>query len=144
MTEWVVVHRYAAIGGRVTDARSGKPVGVRGVQVSITAGPPEFVRRVEVLSVAQGRRGAIQGERLDRTFTAADGHFHFLDLPDGRYTLSVVAPAAGGRTAEVEVTVSRAGAARPRPAMADIPLEFPAIPDIPAPKPGRRARGGRQ
>jgi len=48
-------------------------------------------------------------ERPDRTRTAVDGHFHFLDLPDGDYTLAASLPGSGSRYATVQAdgTVSR-------------------------------------
>jgi hypothetical protein len=48
-------------------------------------------------------------ERPDRTQTAIDGHFHFLDLPDGDYTLTASLPGTGTCYGAVEkkVQVSR-------------------------------------
>lgn len=73
-----------AIAGRVTDAQTGKPIAQAEVQIA-------------------GRPGCIR--------TAADGHFHYLDLPAGNYTLDACLPGAGSRygTGQVQVTVSHDG-----------------------------------
>jgi hypothetical protein len=58
---------------------------------------------------------ALAVDRPDRTRTAADGHFHFLDLPDGNYAVTASLPEAGSRygTAEVKnLPVSRDGEGR--------------------------------
>jgi hypothetical protein len=48
-------------------------------------------------------------ERPDRTRTAGDGHFHFMDLPNGEYTLVASLPGFGGRygAADEALTVTR-------------------------------------
>jgi hypothetical protein len=61
-------HR-AVIAGRVTDARTGKPL--PGARVAITSGP--------------------------EVFTAGDGFYRFLDLPAGSYALTASLPGSGSR-----------------------------------------------
>jgi len=61
-------HR-ASIAGRVTDAQTGKPV------------PGALVE------IGQDRK----------VFTASDGFYRFLDLPEGSYTLAASLPKAGSR-----------------------------------------------
>jgi hypothetical protein len=96
-----------AIAGRVTDARTGKPIG--GARVEIVGAPPEFTAWLAIQARRHGTRWAGMAERPDRTRTAADGHFHFLDLPDGDYTLIASLPGSGTRydTAQADARVSR-------------------------------------
>ena len=56
-------------------------------------------------------------ERPDRTRTAVDGHFHFLDLPDGMYTCTATLPGAGSRYGTVQ-----AGATVLRDAAGNLPM----------------------
>jgi hypothetical protein len=61
------------------------------------------------------RGSAIAVGRPDQTRTAVDGHFHFLDLPDGDYAVTASLPEAGNRygTAEAKnLRVSRDGNGR--------------------------------
>ena len=78
---WEVNRRTVSVAGRVTDARTGRSI--NGVHVKIASG-----------STRSGTR------------TGADGHFHFLDLPDGQYTLTASLPSSGLRdqTAQMEAT----------------------------------------
>ena len=60
---WEVSRRTVSIAGRVTDARTDRPLG--GVCVTAASRSTSFVAR-----------------------TRNDGHFHFLDLPNGEYSLT--------------------------------------------------------
>jgi hypothetical protein len=70
-TDWEIMRRQVAISGRVVD-EDNKPVA--GAQVT----------GWEDLE-----------ERLDRTLARLDGLYYFLDLPEGRYTLSAIDPRSG-------------------------------------------------
>lgn len=109
MAVWDVVRHRAAIAGRVTAAADGKPV--PGARVEITAGPQAFTTRLALQAQAAGPRWGAQAERPDRTRTALDGHFHFLDLPAGAYTVAVSLPREGSRygTAAANVTLTADG-----------------------------------
>ena len=64
-------------------------------------------------------------ERPDRTRTAFDGHFHFLDLLPGDYTLKASLPGSGTRYGEDEVagiTISWDGNGKITMATADLSL----------------------
>jgi len=112
MMECEIVRHQVAIAGRVTDAQTGKSIS--GAQVDITAGPSR-----------------------DRSRTAEDGHFHFLDLPDGKYVLNASLPGLGERygTAEVQAEVSRDAQENIKIAAADMALQ-------PTTVKGRVTRGG--
>lgn len=71
-------HRLA-IAGKVVDGFSKQPIA--GVMVTIVSGPPAFHR---ILAIAQARP--------DRSITAIDGCFCFVDLPEGEYTVDFEAP----------------------------------------------------
>jgi Carboxypeptidase regulatory-like domain len=119
---WQIVRHQVAIAGRVTDAQTGRAIG--GAQVRITAAPATFTTWLTVRALQYGTRWATMAERPDQTRTAADGHFHFLDLPDGQYTLTASLPGAGSRlsTAEKQATVSRDAQGTLTMAAADIAL----------------------
>lgn len=107
MLQLDLVRHQLAIAGRVTDAQTGRSIGR--ARVTIIAGPAEFTTRLEVKKMQYGTRWAALAERPDRTRTAADGHFHFVDLPDGAYTLTASLPGSGSKfgAAQGEATVSR-------------------------------------
>lgn len=107
MAEWEVIRRQVAIAGQVNDARTGESIGR--VRVAISAAPGAFTGWLAVHASQYGERWATMAQRPDRTVTAADGHYHFLDLPDGQYTLVVSLPEWGTRygKAQAEVDVSR-------------------------------------
>jgi len=103
---WEIVRHRAAIAGRITDARTGRPLS--GARIEITAGPQELTGRLALLARQHGSRWETMAERPDRTRAAADGFFRFLDLPAGPYTLTGSLPGSGSRygTATVQVTLS--------------------------------------
>jgi hypothetical protein len=98
-----------AIAGSVINAQTGAAIGR--ARVEITAAPDAFADWLALLAVQYGGRWAAMGERPDRTHTAVDGHFHFMDLPDGDYALTASLPGSGTRyaTAQAQATVTRDG-----------------------------------
>jgi len=107
MTVAVSIRRRVALYGNVSDAATGKPV--EGARVEITLAPRDFAKRLALQARAAGARWRALEERSDRTRTAAGGHFHFLDLPVGSYTVVAYLPAAGSRygTATSQATLTR-------------------------------------
>jgi Carboxypeptidase regulatory-like domain len=95
-----------AIAGRVTDAQTGRALVA--AQVAITAAPAVFTSWLQLQAKQREDRWPTMDERPDRTRTATSGHFHFLDLPAGQYTLTASLPGAGSRygTADVKARVS--------------------------------------
>jgi hypothetical protein len=101
------IRHQAVIAGRVTQGQTGRPL--EKARVAIVSGPAQFTSLLALKSVQYGRRWESLQDRLDRTRTAPDGHFHFLDLPDGQYTLEVSVPGQGSRygVTQADATVSR-------------------------------------
>lgn len=97
--QWEIRRHQAAIAGRVVDAQTEKPLA--GALVTVAAGP----QRWEIRS-------------------GQDGHFHFLDLPDGAYLVTASYPPGGNRygSAQENVVVSRDGTGRIQMATADLSL----------------------
>ncbi|HZF08729.1 MAG TPA: carboxypeptidase-like regulatory domain-containing protein [Thermoanaerobaculia bacterium] len=103
-----IVRHRVAIAGRIADALSGRLLA--GARVEITGAPAAFLNLVALRAIAAGTAGSLwaaMAERPDRTRTARDGHFHFLDLPAGAYTLTASLPDAGSRygTATLPLTL---------------------------------------
>lgn len=95
MVKMEQVRHQVAIGGRVMDAATRKAIS--GARVSITEMPPALKGVLERKSIQYGSRWAAMLERPDRTATAPDGLFYFLDLPAGKYTLTALLPGSGKR-----------------------------------------------
>ena len=110
MSDWEIIRHAVAVSGRVSNSQTGKAVG--GAAVAISEAPAEFTAWLETRAKQFGARWQGMLERPDRTRTAGDGHFHFMDLPDGDYTLVVSLPGSGSRygLAEEAFTVTRGGA----------------------------------
>lgn len=105
-TQESILHQIA-ISGQVSNAHTGRGIG--GARVEITVAPVAFTEWLAIRAIQYGTDWDNLLERPDRTLTAADGHFHFIDLPDGSYTLVASLPEAGTRygTVQVTATVSR-------------------------------------
>jgi hypothetical protein len=78
----------------------------------------------QLLDLLQQSRRA-EFDRPDRTRTAADGHFHFLDLPEGGYTLAACLPEAGSRYGQ-QVAKAKVAREGDRLRWAFVPIELPA------------------
>lgn len=124
---WIEIRHQVVISGRVIDARTGVPLA--GARVAITKSPAEFAAWLSVRAIAFGERWEALTERLDRRLTTADGHYHFLDLPNGAYTVTASLPSAGTRYGVVEktVTVSRKADGSVSIATAELSLPSTAI-----------------
>lgn len=112
MTTWTKlepVRHQVAIAGTVSDAVTGQRI--HRALVEITEMPDSFKSWLALRSMQYGSKWETMVERPNRTQTAIDGHFHFLDLPDGDYTLTASLPGAGTRygSAPKKVQVSHVG-----------------------------------
>jgi hypothetical protein len=107
MSEVLEVRRQVAVAGRVVEARTLRAL--PGARVQITEGPQAFGDLVRLQARMHGAGWESRSERIDRARAAMDGHFHFLDLPTGEYTLRASLPGAGTRygTIEGQATVTR-------------------------------------
>jgi len=107
--KWQTVRHQVAIAGRLTDAGTGKAI--QGARVSIEEGgmPPAFANFLRARAMQHGAAWSMMAERPDRTRTAADGIFYFLDLPDGDYSVTASLSGIGGRygAAQARATVLR-------------------------------------
>jgi hypothetical protein len=122
LAQWEEIRHQVAISGRVTDAQTGRAIG--SAQVRIIAAPLVFMEWLANRAKQYGDKWKIMMERPDRIRTAADGHFHFMDLPDGQYTLTASLPGSGTRngTAQNVVTVTRDAEGNITMALADMDL----------------------
>jgi carboxypeptidase family protein len=109
MSDWEEVRHSVALLGLVTEEKTGKPIG--GAVVTITGMPKEFKVKSEMRVMQVLRPGYKQTARIDETQTDYDGHFYFMDLPVGSYTVSASTagrnPALG--SGEGRVTVNKDG-----------------------------------
>lgn len=103
------IRHQVAIAGQLSNAETGEVI--HRARVEITKMPDSFKNWLTLRAMQYGANWQTMVERPDRTQTAIDGHFHFLDLPDGNYTLTASLPGTGTRygTAEKHVQVSRNG-----------------------------------
>jgi hypothetical protein len=107
MIQGEAVRHQVAIAGRVTDSQTNQSLSR--ALVKITSAPAQFMTWLNLQALQYGARWVSILERPDQILTAVDGHFHFLDLSNGQYTLTVTLPGAGTRygSAEAQARVSR-------------------------------------
>ncbi|HEX6904111.1 MAG TPA: carboxypeptidase regulatory-like domain-containing protein [Thermoanaerobaculia bacterium] len=123
MTIAVTVRHRVAIYGNVSDAVTGRPI--EGARVEITQGPQGFSERLALQARAAGKDWPALQERPDRTRTAADGHFHFMDLPAGNYSLAATLAAAGSRYGSAQAQATLTEDARKTVSRAQLELKLP-------------------
>ncbi|MBD2184314.1 LamG-like jellyroll fold domain-containing protein [Aerosakkonema funiforme] len=109
-TLWIELkpaRHQVAIYGQISDAETG--LTIQNALVEITQMPETFKQWLILRSQQYGSQWQTLEHRPDRKRTAIDGYFHFLDLPDGEYTLTASLPSAGTcyGTAEIKAIVSR-------------------------------------
>ena len=73
-----------AVAGQVTDKETGRAVSR--AQVAITTAPSEFQDWLAIKKIQYGERWDSMTERPDRTQTAADGYYYFMDLFKEEFT----------------------------------------------------------
>ena len=111
MTAWEIISHQVAISGKVTNTQT--QAALEDALVEITVAPPTFDNKFSVKEVK----------------TSLDGHFHFLDLPNGNYTLVASLPNTGShysRYGEATKTVTVSRNAEGRIVMASVDLAIPA------------------
>lgn len=84
-----------AIAGQVSDKETGLTIG--NAIVEITAMPEKFQTKRSLQALRYGSGWETLAKRCDRTISAIDGFFYFLDLPPGEYTLTASLPGAATR-----------------------------------------------
>jgi len=99
----------AALTGRVIDAQTLATVAA--VEVKITGVPAAFQKVIDARKLMHGGAWETMKERVDLTSTRRDGMFHFIDLPNGTYTLTFSMPGLARRygSTTASVTVTRNG-----------------------------------
>ena len=111
----IEVRHQAALAGQVVESHAQQPIA--GAQVQVVSAPAGFMAMLALRQKQYGTAWDSLASRPDRTLAAPDGHFHFLDLPDGDYTLAASLPAGGSRYGSVQgtATVKRDGSGNLKP-----------------------------
>lgn len=100
MNAWEIISHAVAISGQVTNIQTDNLIA--GAQIDIINAPSEFMSMVDLKAKSHGRSWQTMQDRPDRKISSRDGHFHFMDLPDGSYTLEATLPGAGSRYGTVQ------------------------------------------
>lgn len=121
MDRWAEIRRQAAIAGRITDLADGTPVA--GAQITVTSQQAAFTDWLALKALAYGDWDHLT-QRPDRTLSAIDGRFCFIDLPNGTYTVTAEWVSQGSRygTATGTATVTRGDGGKIKLAALDLAL----------------------
>ena len=121
------IRHQAALAGQVIESHAQKPIS--GAQVQVLAAPAGFMTMLTWRQKQYGSAWDALPARPDRALTALDGHFHFLDLPDGDYTIAASLPAGGSRygSFQATATVQRDGAGNLKPAILSMAVPATAL-----------------
>ncbi|MCU0541087.1 MAG: carboxypeptidase-like regulatory domain-containing protein [Oscillatoriaceae cyanobacterium Prado104] len=107
MSKWIELNslrHQVAIAGQVSDKETGQTIG--NALVEITAMPDAFKTKRSLQALQYGSQWETLAKRCDRTTSAIDGFFYFIDLPPGEYTLTASLPSAAARYKIAETTVT--------------------------------------
>jgi Carboxypeptidase regulatory-like domain len=104
MLDRELIRHQVAIAGRVTNAQTKRAIA--NAEVIIIKAPSAFTDWLKLKSLQYGDRWNFMVERPDRTITANDGYFHFLDLPEGEYSLTASVPNTARRYGKAMLTVT--------------------------------------
>lgn len=91
------IHRVA-ISGRVelgfqdNETWTLLPQQAKQIRVELIEAPDSFKRKMQLKALSHGDAWETLARRPDRTQTAEDGSFYFLDLPAGEYQLQATVP----------------------------------------------------
>ncbi|MEA5567782.1 carboxypeptidase-like regulatory domain-containing protein [Anabaena sp. UHCC 0399] len=106
MSKWIKLNslrHQVAIAGQVCDRKTGQAI--YGAIVEITQMPEPFKAKLALKALQYGSDWETFPERPDRTRTAVDGYFYFVNLPDGNYTLTGKLPGTNTRYDSAQTTV---------------------------------------
>lgn len=127
MSTWVKLEQIrshqVAIAGQVSDRETGQTIA--NAVVEITGMPDAFEKKRSLQALRYGSEWERLAKRCDRTTTAIDGFFHFIDLPPGEYTLTASLPGAATRykIAQTKVVLpARDNSSQPKFAVANLTL----------------------
>jgi hypothetical protein len=101
------IRHQVTIAGKVKDRVTGKPV--EDVLIEIVDGPPAYLAMIDTQSNIYSSAWDTMTKRPDKTVTRPDGHYHFMDLPNGTYTVTASCKRFGSRYGTIgrDITVSR-------------------------------------
>jgi Carboxypeptidase regulatory-like domain len=108
MSSWMKLEstrsHQVAIAGQVSDKETGETIG--NAIVEIIDMPDAFKTKRSLQALRYGSEWENLTKRCDRTTTAIDGFFYFIDLPPGEYTLTAFLPGAATRYKLAQTTVT--------------------------------------
>ncbi|HBE16263.1 MAG TPA: hypothetical protein DEG17_25055 [Cyanobacteria bacterium UBA11149] len=107
MSQWLKLEakvHQVAIAGQVRDGETSGPI--HQARVKIVDMPDSLKTKLALKAKQYGVNWENLPQRLDQTYSAVDGFFHFIDLPEGEYKLAVSLPGSGTRYGEAETTVN--------------------------------------